>query len=209
MWELLGLDADDSGRMAIQDLDGSASWTYGELERLACLYSTKFAQCLSSAAPDNPPGLLLPRVAFLVDPGAEYVACTLACWRAGCIAFPLATMHPARELTHYLEDSACDLIGKLCVRESAHACVRACRSACVCHAMLRQRHRACCCGRTRAGCWGERGFAASDSLRLLLGTSQSCRPAIKTVLKKRWPAPHFRPQLPAQRASSASTMQGW
>ena len=126
MWELLALDADDPGRMAIQDLDGSASWTYGELERLACLYSTKFAQCLSSARPDKPPGLLLPRVAFLVDPGAEYVACTLACWRAGCIAFPLATMHPARELTHYLEDSACDLIGKLCERLCVHACMRAC-----------------------------------------------------------------------------------
>lgn len=96
----------DGERVAIQNLEGTGTWTYGELERLAALYASAFAARLH--APVS--AAVAPRLAFLVDPGAEYVACTLACWRAGCVAFPLATMHPARELVHYLEDSQCALV---------------------------------------------------------------------------------------------------
>lgn len=38
-------------------------------------------------------------------PGAEYLAGTLAIWRAGGIVVPLATSHPPRELTYVLEDA--------------------------------------------------------------------------------------------------------
>ena len=38
-------------------------------------------------------------------PGAEYLAGTLAIWRAGGIFVPLATSHPPRELTYVLEDA--------------------------------------------------------------------------------------------------------
>jgi len=100
----------DRERVAIQSLGGSGAWSYGELERLAALYAAEFAARLPAAPGDAAPAAVAPRLAFLVDPGAEYVACTLACWRAGCVAFPLATMHPARELVHYLEDSQCALV---------------------------------------------------------------------------------------------------
>ena len=100
---------EDGERIAIQNLEGTGVWSYGELERLAALYASAFAARINAPAAAAP-AAVAPRLAFLVDPGAEYVACTLACWRAGCVAFPLATMHPARELVHYLEDSQCALV---------------------------------------------------------------------------------------------------
>jgi long-subunit acyl-CoA synthetase (AMP-forming) len=73
------------------------------------LYAQKLAEALVGAGKPTDENIS-PRIAFLLDPGPEYVACTLGCWRCNCIAFPLATMHPAQELIHYIEDSRCSLI---------------------------------------------------------------------------------------------------
>lgn len=74
-------------------LNSKVVWSYGDLMRLSALYSQNLIAGQT--------------VAFLIDPGPEYVGCMLACWRSHCTAMPLATMHPAAELIHYLEDSRC------------------------------------------------------------------------------------------------------
>ncbi|GAX83846.1 hypothetical protein CEUSTIGMA_g11270.t1 [Chlamydomonas eustigma] len=51
------------------------------------------------------PGADPPRVGIYSAPGAEYLAGTLAIWKAGCIAVPLAVSHPPRELAYVLQDS--------------------------------------------------------------------------------------------------------
>lgn len=45
------------------------------------------------------------RISFLVGPGFEYAAVQWGIWRAGGIAVPLCTQHPALELKYVLEDS--------------------------------------------------------------------------------------------------------
>jgi len=45
------------------------------------------------------------RVAFMVDPGFNYVATQWAIWRAGGIAVPLCTLHPLPSLQYVLEDT--------------------------------------------------------------------------------------------------------
>ncbi|MGH7502763.1 MAG: acyl-CoA synthetase [Longimicrobiales bacterium] len=45
------------------------------------------------------------RVAFLVQPGIDWVVTQWAIWRAGGMAVPLATMHPPPELAYVIEDS--------------------------------------------------------------------------------------------------------
>ncbi len=50
------------------------------------------------------------RVAFLTPPGADYVVAQWGTWRAGGIAVPLCTMHPAPELDYVIGDSGAELI---------------------------------------------------------------------------------------------------
>ncbi|WP_020527884.1 acyl-CoA synthetase [Flexithrix dorotheae] len=50
------------------------------------------------------------RVAFMVDPGAEYVFIQWAIWRAGGIAVPLCNTHPLPAISHVIEDSGAELI---------------------------------------------------------------------------------------------------
>ena len=45
------------------------------------------------------------RVAFLMNPGLEYVVTRWAIWRAGGIAVPLSPRHPVPELEHVVDDS--------------------------------------------------------------------------------------------------------
>ncbi len=45
------------------------------------------------------------RVALLVAPGAAYVVAQWGIWRAGGIAVPLATSHPAAEMAHVIDDA--------------------------------------------------------------------------------------------------------
>jgi malonyl-CoA/methylmalonyl-CoA synthetase len=50
------------------------------------------------------------RVAFLIPPGADYVAVLLGIWRAGGIAVPLPITHPAAELAFVVQDSAASIV---------------------------------------------------------------------------------------------------
>ena len=54
--------------------------------------------------------LLGARVAFLVPAGARYAAIQWGIWRAGGIAVPLATSHPAAELDYVIRDSAAETV---------------------------------------------------------------------------------------------------
>ena len=94
MRSLVAVAEADRSRIAIRHLDGSGAWTYGELDRLAGLYARELSGALRNGERRDGDEGIAPRVAFLLDPGAEYVACTLASWRCDSIAFPLATMHP-------------------------------------------------------------------------------------------------------------------
>lgn len=50
------------------------------------------------------------RVAFMVDPGFEYVRTQWAIWRAGGIAVPLCLTHPFPSLQYVLEDTGASII---------------------------------------------------------------------------------------------------
>jgi len=50
------------------------------------------------------------RVAFLVPSGARYAAIQWGIWRAGGIAVPLATSHPAAELDYVIQDSSAEIV---------------------------------------------------------------------------------------------------
>jgi malonyl-CoA/methylmalonyl-CoA synthetase len=50
------------------------------------------------------------RVAFLVPPGRDYVIAQWAIWRAGGIAVPLCTTHPAPELEYVVADADAELV---------------------------------------------------------------------------------------------------
>lgn len=89
-----------AGRCAI--VDGQTRYTYDQLlER-----SAQAASVLLDDAGD----LYEARVAFLVPPGFDYVVTQWAVWRAGGIAVPLCTMHPAQELAYVIEDSQATIV---------------------------------------------------------------------------------------------------
>jgi malonyl-CoA/methylmalonyl-CoA synthetase len=50
------------------------------------------------------------RIAFLVEPGARWVAVQWGIWRAGGIAVPLALSHPPPELAYVLDDASVDAV---------------------------------------------------------------------------------------------------
>src|SRR4030095_6934714 len=50
------------------------------------------------------------RVAFLIPPGADYVAVLLGIWRAGGIAVPLPVTHPPAELAFVVRDSDASIV---------------------------------------------------------------------------------------------------
>jgi len=50
------------------------------------------------------------RIAFLIPPGFEYVAAQWGTWRAGGVAVPLATSHPAPELEYTIADSEASIV---------------------------------------------------------------------------------------------------
>src|SRR5262249_51006726 len=83
-----------SNRVAIVDQTGEHR--YSELNRA----SKAVAGALLGDASD----LAEARVAFLEAPGFRSPALQWGIWRAGGIAVPLATSHPARELEYILDD---------------------------------------------------------------------------------------------------------
>ena len=50
------------------------------------------------------------RIAFMVEPGFEYVATQWGIWRSGGIAVPLCTAHPLPALQYTLEDSQAEVV---------------------------------------------------------------------------------------------------
>jgi malonyl-CoA/methylmalonyl-CoA synthetase len=83
------------GRTAI--IDRSGSHPYGDLLGA----SARVADSLLGERSD----LLEAPIAFLIQPGMDYVAVLWGIWRAGGVAVPLCTDHPLPELTHVVRDS--------------------------------------------------------------------------------------------------------
>ena len=83
------------GRPAIVAVDGT--FTYPQLDDA----SHRVASALLDGAPD----LGEARVAFHVPPSFAWVAVRQGIWRAGGVAVPLATSHPAAELEFTIRDS--------------------------------------------------------------------------------------------------------
>ncbi len=87
-------------RTAIRDDAGD--WTYADLAGL----SSRGAHALLDGKTD----LAEARVAFLVPPGAAWVATQWATWRAGGIAVPLALSHPPAELAYVVDDAEASVL---------------------------------------------------------------------------------------------------
>lgn len=75
---------------------------YGELLEA----SARAAACLLGDAPD----LAGARVAFMTPPGLDYVVAQWGIWRAGGIAVPLCTSHPAPELEYTIADAGAEIL---------------------------------------------------------------------------------------------------
>ena len=87
-------------RPAVTDLQGE--FTYALLSDT----SARVAACLLGERPD----LEEARVAFLIPPGFDHLAVQWGIWRAGGIAVPLATSHPASELEYVIADSGASIV---------------------------------------------------------------------------------------------------
>jgi malonyl-CoA/methylmalonyl-CoA synthetase len=83
-------------------VEGARSWTYQQLLD----HSAYFAVELLNGQTD----LYEERVAFMVDPGFDYVKVQWAIWRAGGIAVPLCLTHPLPSLQYVLEDTEASII---------------------------------------------------------------------------------------------------
>ena len=89
-----------SARPALRAADGT--WRYADL--LAA--SARAAAGLLAGRAD----LDEERVAFLVAPSCAHVAAQWAIWRAGGVAVPLCTSHPAPELAYVIADAAATIL---------------------------------------------------------------------------------------------------
>ena len=83
-------------------IEGNTKWSYQDLLE----GSEKFASCLLNSS-NNLRG---ERIAFMVDPGFDYVKVEWAIWRAGGVAVPLCLTHPLPSLQYVLEDTAASII---------------------------------------------------------------------------------------------------
>ena len=82
-------------------VEGDRELTFTELER----ETAAVAAALLAGRAD----LEEARVAFLVEPGLDYVRMQRGIWRAGGVAVPLCTSHPAPELDYVLADARPEL----------------------------------------------------------------------------------------------------
>jgi len=89
-----------ANRAAIVAAEGA--FTYQDLVEA----SGRVAACLLDRRSD----LAEARVAFLAPAGWHYVATQWGIWRAGGVAVPLATSHPAAELEHVIRDSEAEIV---------------------------------------------------------------------------------------------------
>ena len=87
-------------RIAIRE-DGKA-YTYDDLVRAA----GKVATFLLAGTED----LRSARIAYMVNPGIDYVAVQWGIWQAGGVAVPICLSYPQEAIRYYLEDSDAEMI---------------------------------------------------------------------------------------------------
>lgn len=92
--------AQPANRPAI--LDAGRQYSYAELLETSARYAAALLQGGADLAGD--------RVAFLVPSSVDYVTVQWAIWRAGGIAVPLCTQHPAKELAYVIADCDAGLV---------------------------------------------------------------------------------------------------
>ncbi|MDX1394171.1 MAG: acyl-CoA synthetase [Gemmatimonadota bacterium] len=97
---LFEVAATHPGSTAVVDQSGEHSYDW--LERRSRL---RASQLLGDRA-----DLQETRVAFLMEPGLEYVVTQWAIWRAGGVAVPLSPHHPVPELAHVVDDSGAAIL---------------------------------------------------------------------------------------------------
>lgn len=83
-------------------IDNNGNYTYQQLLQA----SAEFASLLLN----NKTDLQEQRVAFMVNPGFDYVKTQWAVWRAGGIAVPLCLSHPLPSLQYVLEDTESSIL---------------------------------------------------------------------------------------------------
>ena len=83
-------------------LSNGQAYTYAQLLD----YSEQFGQQLLNGLDD----LAEARVAFMVEPGFDYVMVQWGIWRAGGIAVPLCTTYPPASLQYVIDDTAAEII---------------------------------------------------------------------------------------------------
>ncbi len=87
-------------RMAIKS--GRGAYTYAELLSASESIATQLLQGRAD--------LEEARIAFLVDPGFDYVRLQWGIWRAGGIAVPLCTKHPLPSIEYVLQDTQAETV---------------------------------------------------------------------------------------------------
>ena len=83
-------------------LSDGKEYTYDQLLKSATLLASKIL--------GNHTDLNEARVAFMVNPGFDYVKTLWAIWQAGRVAVPLCITHPLPSLEYVLEDTGAHLI---------------------------------------------------------------------------------------------------
>ena len=111
MRALLETAAGQSDRLALAA--GAARMSYAQLLEVSARGASALLASRGGAGHD----LDLTRVAFLVQPGLDYVRVQWAIWRAGGIAVPLSPSQPAAEWDYIIGDSAAALV----VGDAPHA----------------------------------------------------------------------------------------
>ena len=99
-FELIARAGSHPDRIAV--IDARGEHTYRDL--LAA------SEAVASRLLDGAADLAEARVAFLVEPGFEYVAVQWGIWRAGGVAVPLAVSHPAPELEYTIGDADASIL---------------------------------------------------------------------------------------------------
>jgi malonyl-CoA/methylmalonyl-CoA synthetase len=83
-------------------VDSGGSYTYRELWGASA--------AVAGALLDGAADLYSARVAFLVEPGFDYVATQWGIWRAGGVAVPIAVNHPLPSVAYVLEDTGASVL---------------------------------------------------------------------------------------------------
>jgi malonyl-CoA/methylmalonyl-CoA synthetase len=83
-------------------IDSSGSYNYSQLQ--------SFSDAFASYLLDEKSDLSETRVAYMVDPGINYVSVQWGIWKSGGIAVPLALSYPLPSLIYVLEDTGAEIL---------------------------------------------------------------------------------------------------